>query len=140
MSKRGKEIYINKIEIIGRLTADPQLKVINGDVQVCTFTVAVNRRFNREETDFFPVTVWRETAINCNKFLAKGNLVGICGSLQIRKYDDKDGIKRIAVDLQADEVDFLTPKSENDSTDKSTENKTPSVSELKEVEDDDMPF
>ncbi len=131
---------MNKIEIIGRLTADPQLKVINGDVQVCTFTVAVNRRFNREETDFFPVTVWRETAINCNKFLAKGNLVGICGSLQIRKYDDKDGIKRIAVDLQADEVYFLTPKSENDSTDKSTENKTPSVSELKEVEDDDMPF
>lgn len=131
---------MNKIEIIGRLTADPQLKVINGDVQVCTFTVAVNRRFNREETDFFPVTVWREIAINCNKFLAKGNLVGICGSLQIRKYDDKDGIKRIAVDLQADEVDFLTPKSENDSTDKSTENKTPSVSELKEVEDDDMPF
>ncbi len=60
--------------------------------------------------------------------------------MQIRKYDDKDGIKRIAVDLQADEVDFLTPKSENDSTDKSTENKTPSVSELKEVEDDDMPF
>ena len=131
---------MNKIEIIGRLTAAPQLKVINGDVQVSTFTVAVNRRFNREETDFFPVTVWRETAINCNKFLAKGNLVGICGSLQIRKYDDKDGIKRIAVDLQADEVDFLTPKSENDSTDKSTENKTPSVSELKEVEDDDMPF
>ena len=95
---------MNKIQIIGRLTADPELRSTGSGVQVCSFTVAVNRRFNRDETDFFPVTVWRDAAVNCNKFLAKGSQVGVCGSLQIRRYDDKDGIKRTAVDLQADEV------------------------------------
>ena len=105
---------MNKIQIIGRLTADPELRSTGSGVQVCSFTVAVNRRFNREETDFFPVTVWREAAVNCNKFLAKGSQVGVCGSLQIRRYDDKDGIKRTAIDLQADEVEFLSARNERD--------------------------
>ncbi len=130
---------MNKIQIIGRLTADPELRSTGIGVQVCSFTVAVNRRFNREETDFFPVTVWREAAVNCNKFLAKGSQVGVCGSLQIRRYDDKDGIKRTAIDLQADEVEFLSAR--NESAPASPNNKPEvKVSELDEVEDDDMPF
>ena len=130
---------MNKIQIIGRLTADPELRSTCSGVQVCSFTVAVNRRFNREETDFFPVTVWREAAVNCNKFLAKGSQVGVCGSLQIRRYDDKDGIKRTAIDLQADEVEFLSAR--NESAPASPNNKPEvKVSELDEVEDDDMPF
>ncbi len=130
---------MNKIQIIGRLTADPELRSTGSGVQVCSFTVAVNRRFNREETDFFPVTVWREAAVNCNKFLAKGSQVGVCGSLQIRRYDDKDGIKRTAIDLQADEVEFLSAR--NESAPASPNNKPEvKVSELDEVEDDDMPF
>ena len=130
---------MNKIQIIGRLTADPELRSTGSGVQVCSFTVAVNRRFNREETDFFPVTVWREAAVNCNKFLAKGSQVGVCGSLQIRRYDDKDGIKRTAIDLQADEVEFLS--SRNEGAPASPNNKPEvKVSELDEVEDDDMPF
>ena len=130
---------MNKIQIIGRLTADPELRSTGSGVQVCSFTVAVNRRFNREETDFFPVTVWREAAVNCNKFLAKGSQGGVCGSLQIRRYDDKDGIKRTAIDLQADEVEFLSAR--NESAPASPNNKPEvKVSELDEVEDDDMPF
>lgn len=130
---------MNKIQIIGRLTADPELRSTGSGVQVCSFTVAVNRRFNREETDFFPVTVWKEAAVNCNKFLAKGSQVGVCGSLQIRRYDDKDGIKRTAIDLQADEVEFLSAR--NESAPASPNNKPEvKVSELDEVEDDDMPF
>ena len=130
---------MNKIQIIGRLTADPELRSTGSGVQVCSFTVAVNRRFNREETDFFPVTVWRGAAVNCNKFLAKGSQVGVCGSLQIRRYDDKDGIKRTAIDLQADEVEFLSAR--NESAPASPNNKPEvKVSELDEVEDDDMPF
>ena len=130
---------MNKIQIIGRLTADPELRSTGSGVQVCSFTVAVNRRFNREETDFFPVTVWREAAVNCNKFLAKGSQVGVCGSLQIRRYDDKDGIKRTAIDLQADEVEFLSAR--NESAPASPNNKPEvKVSELDEVEVDDMPF
>ena len=130
---------MNRIQIIGRLTANPELKSTSNGTQVCTFTVAVNRRFNREETDFFPVTVWRETAVHCNKYLAKGSQVAVCGELQIRRYDDKDGIKRTAIDLQADEVEFLSAR--NESAPASPNNKPEvKVSELDEVEDDDMPF
>ncbi len=132
---------MNKIQLIGRLTADPELKSTNNGLQVCSFTVAVNRRFNREETDFFPVTVWREAAVNCSKYLAKGSQVGVCGAVQIRRYEDKDGIKRTAIDIQADEVEFLTSKSESGaaSNNVSTPKKT-NVAQLEQVDDDEMPF
>lgn len=128
---------MNRIQIIGRLTANPELKSTSNGTQVCTFTVAVNRRFNREETDFFPVTVWREMAINCNKYLAKGSQVAVCGALQIRRYDDKDGIKRTAIDLQADEVEFLSKAVENKSNNAFRQT---TIDELEEVDDDDMPY
>ena len=95
---------MNKIQIIGRLTAKPELKVTNNGINVCSFTVAVNRRFNRDETDYFPTTVWRDAALNCNKYLDKGSQIGISGAIQIRNYSDKDGIKKTAIDIQADEV------------------------------------
>lgn len=132
---------MNRIQIIGRLTADPELRSTGNGVQVCTFTVAVNRRFNRDETDFFPVTVWREAAVNCNKFLAKGSQVGVSGSLQIRRYDDKDGIKRTAIDIQADEVEFLSSRNEATASNPAqNSSKEIRVSELKEVDDDQLPF
>lgn len=130
---------MNKIQIIGRLTANPELRTIGTGLQVCTFNVAVSRRFNRDEVDFFPVTTWRDVAINCNKYLAKGSQVGVCGSLQIRRYEDKDGIKRTAVDLQAEEVEFLSQKStESQQTNVATKQTT--IDDLMEVDDDDMPF
>lgn len=131
---------MNKIQIIGRLTADPELRSTGSGVQVCSFTVAVNRRFNRDETDFFPVTVWREAAVNCNKFLAKGSQVGVCGSLQIRRYDDKDGIKRTAIDLQADEVEFLSARGDSPAPTNNKQAPEVEVSKLEEVDDGDMPF
>ncbi len=130
---------MNKIQIIGRLTADPELRSTASGLQVCTFTVAVSRRYNREETDFFPVTVWREVAVNCNKYLAKGSQVGVCGSLQIRKYEDKDGIKRTAIDLQAEEVEFLSQKS-TESQPTNVAPKQTTIDDMIEVDDEDMPF
>ncbi len=139
---------MNRINIIGRLTADPELKSIGSGIQVCTFTVAVNRRFNKDETDFFPVTVWRDAAVNCNKYLAKGSQVGVSGSLQIRHYEDKDGVKRTAVDLQADEIEFLGMKNETKESQPAEENKSNkqenskqvNIDDLKEIEVDNMPF
>lgn len=129
---------MNKIQIIGRLTADPELRTTPNGVQVCSFNVAVTRRFNRDETDFFPVTVWREAAVNCNKFLVKGSQVGVSGSIQIRRYEDNTGVKRTAVDIQADEVEFLSGRSDSAN---SKPNKEFNVSELEEVEDGgEMPF
>lgn len=138
---------MNRIQIIGRLTANPELKSTNSGVQICTFTVAVNRRFNREETDYFPVIVWRESAVHCNKYLAKGSQVAVCGSIQIRKYEDKDGIKHTAIDFQAEEVEFLSGKNEtkesqvaNESkSSKKAEQKQVSVEDLEEV-DEELPF
>lgn len=143
---------MNRMQIVGRLTADPELRATNSGIQLCTFTVAVNRRSNREEADFFPVTVWREAAVNCNKYLVKGSQVGVCGSIQLRRYEDKEGIKRTAIDLQADEVEFLSSKNDigvnpsaNNSantTSKNVASPAPErkVSELEEVDDGDMPF
>lgn len=134
---------MNKIQLIGRLTADPELRTTNSGVQVCSFTVAVNRRFNRDETDFFPVVVWRDAAVNCNKFLTKGSQVGVSGSVQIRRYEDKDGIKRTAIDVQADEVEFLSSKGESNASNNNSASKSKSeinVAELEEVDDGDVPW
>lgn len=136
---------MNRIQIIGRLTANPELKSTSNGTQVCTFTVAVSRRFNREETDFFPVTVWRETAVHCNKYLTKGSQVAVCGELQIRRYDDKNGSRRIAVDLQADEVEFIGMKSnskdnQSGKSSKPVEQKQVDIDSMEECDDDDMPF
>lgn len=126
---------MNRISIIGRLVADPELRTTNNGVQVCSFRVAVNRRFKSDETDFFPVSVWREAGLNCNKFLRKGSQVAVTGQLQIRNYE-QDGVKRMAIDIMADEVEFLTPKSES-----GTNYEKPVVKELEEVSDGgDMPF
>ena len=135
---------MNKIHLIGRLTAEPELRTTNSGVQVCTFTVAVNRRFNRDETDFFPIVVWREMAVNCSKFLSKGSQVSVVGAVQMRRYDDKDGIKRTAIDVQAEEVEFLSTRSESAGNSQpsnvNSSAKPSATAGLVEIEDDDMPF
>lgn len=98
---------MNKITIIGRTTDKPELKQTPNGVAVSTFTVAVNRRFNREMTDFIPVTAWRGLAENCAKYVDKGQQIAVTGELQTRKYEDKDGNKRTAFEISADDVEFL---------------------------------
>lgn len=108
---------MNKAILIGRLTRDPELRTTsNTGVSVCTFTVAVDRRRSRDrekEADFIPVVVWREQAENCAKYLRKGSQVGVCGSIQVRNYDAQDGTKRYVTEVVADEVQFLTSRSES---------------------------
>ena len=105
---------MNKITLLGRLTADPELRSTQNGTAVCTFALAVDRRFAREdgerEADFIPVVVWRGLAETCGKYLAKGKKAAVCGSLQTRKYDDKQGNKRTALEVIADEVEFLRPR------------------------------
>ena len=103
---------MNKAMIIGNLTRDPELRKTASDISVCTFTVAVSRQFNRDETDFIPVVVWRGLADNCSKYLAKGRKVAVFGRIQTRNYDDKDGNRRYVTEIIADDVEFLTPKGE----------------------------
>lgn len=125
---------MNRITIIGRLVADPELRTTNTGVQVCSFTVAVNRRFKSDDTDFFPVSVWREAGVNCNKYLRKGSQVAVCGQLQIRRYE-QEGVKKTAIDIMADEVEFLSPKGDGTASEKAP------VKELEEINDGgEMPF
>lgn len=134
---------MNKIFLIGNLTRDPELSETNSGISVCRFSVAVNRRRTgdgEQQTDFFNVTAWRGLAENVARFCKKGNKVAVSGSIQIRQYEDRDGQKRTSVDVNADEVEFLTPKNaERDESDYvPAAKKKPALEEFDD--DSDIPF
>lgn len=134
-----------KAFIIGNLTRDPELRSTQSGVSVCSFTVAVNRRSRqnnaedgRQEADFVRVTTWRQMAENCNRFLAKGRKVGVTGTLTLQSFTGNDGQQRFQMELQADEVEFLTPRSEQGSGAPAAQ--TDAESGFVKVDDDDLPF
>ncbi len=102
---------LNKVILIGRLTHDPELRYTPNGNAVTKFTLAVNRSFkNRQgerEADFIDIVVWQKQAENCANYLGKGRLVAVEGRLQIRSYDDSQGIRRKASEVVADNVRFL---------------------------------
>jgi single-strand DNA-binding protein len=108
---------INKAIIIGNLTKDPEARATTSGISVCSFTVAVQRRFkdaNGERgADFIPVVVWRTQADNCAKYLSKGSKVAVSGSIQTRNYEAQDGTKRYVTEIIADEVEFLNTKAKD---------------------------
>ena len=112
---------LNRIVIIGRLTRDPEMRQTPSGTAVCAFTLAVDRSFKsaagERETDFIPVVVWRQLGETCGRYLAKGKLAAVDGRLQIRSYKDKDGNNRIAAEVVADNVRFLSPKSDDGEVD-----------------------
>ena len=102
---------LNKVILIGRLTQDPELRYAPGGVAVARFTLAVNRaRLNKQgerETDFIDVVVWQKQAETCANYIRKGRLVAVEGRLQVRSYDDSQGIRRKAAEVVAETVRFL---------------------------------
>lgn len=102
---------MNKAIIIGNLTRAPETRA-GGEHKLCMFTVAVQRRFKRDEADFIPVVTWRKLAENCELYLRKGSKVAVCGEIRTRSYDAQDGTKRYVTEIQADEVTFLDSKQE----------------------------
>ena len=99
---------------IGRLTRDPELRKTESGTSVVSFTVAVNRRFNREETDFINVVAWNQTADFLAKYGDKGALVGVEGRIQTRNYEDKDGKMVYVTEVVADNVQLLESKAKAD--------------------------
>jgi len=108
---------LNKIILIGRLTRDPELRYTAGGVPVTKFNLAVDRPFSNQkgerEADFIDIVVWRAQAETCANYLSKGRLVAVEGRLQIRSYDDNQGIRRKAADVVADNVRFLDKAKES---------------------------
>lgn len=102
---------LNKIILIGRLTADPDLRYTPSEsIPVAQFTLAVDRPFKsggEKETDFIRIVTWRKQAENCANYLSKGSKAAVEGRLQIRSYEDRDGINRTIAEVVANEVKFL---------------------------------
>ena len=100
---------INSVTIIGRTTAMPNIRTISGDKKVATFTVAVNRNYKNKngdyDTDFIPIIAYRSVDF-ISKYVGKGDMVGIRGSISVRNYE-KDGQKRTATEVLAEEVQLI---------------------------------
>lgn len=109
---------MNKVILIGNLTRDPELSETNSGIAVCRFGLAVNRQYSssdgERETDFFQVTAWRGTGENVARYCKKGHKVAVVGSIQMRNYEDREGVKRTAVDIVAQDVEFLTQKARDE--------------------------
>ncbi|MDF2566549.1 MAG: single-stranded DNA-binding protein [Oscillospiraceae bacterium] len=105
---------LNKAILMGRITADPELKHTPNNVSVVSFSLAVNRTFTTKggerQTDFIDVVAWRQTADFVGKYFRKGQLMAVEGSIQTRTYEDKNGNKRKAVEIVADQVHFAESK------------------------------
>ena len=102
----------NKVILIGNMTADPELKQTAGGVSVCSFSIAVNRRFakadqGQQNVDFINIVTWRQQAEFVSRYFKKGNPILICGQLQTRSWNDNQGQKRYATEVVADEVSFV---------------------------------
>ncbi|MEA4914583.1 MAG: single-stranded DNA-binding protein [Christensenella sp.] len=109
---------MNKILIIGNLTGEPELRATPSGITVCSFTIAVNRRHEdktgERQADYFRISAWRQLGESCGRFLTKGRKVAVVGELQARLYDAKDGSARMSLDVQADKVEFLSPRTQDD--------------------------
>ena len=129
---------MNKVFLIGRLTKDPELHRTSNGVAVSNFSLAVSREYadsdGNRETDFFTVTAWRAQAENCVKYLKKGSKIAVAGTIQNREFTDKDHVKRTVSEIQAQQVEFLSPKDDDVVT--ATKVREP----LEEITDNVLPF
>lgn len=149
---------MNKAILVGRLTADPELKVTTSGTKVCSFSLAVNRRFVRageeRKADFINCVAWRQTAEFICNYFAKGRMLGVVGSIQTRDWTDNDGRKRYATEVIVDEAYFTeskgssegVPRSE-DSWQRPAQSAPQSFDSLPDggdfmpgISDDDLPF
>ena len=127
---------MNKLTIIGNLTKDPELRTTTSGVNVCSFRVAVNRRHgDKDETDFFNVSAWRERGELCAKFLQKGKKVCVIGPVSVRTYET-GGKFAASLEVTADEIEFISPRVSDPEPAKEPEQ----TGGFTAVEPDDLPF
>ena len=103
----------NKVILIGNMTADPELKQTTSGASVCSFSIAVNRRFakadqGQQTVDFINIVAWRQQAEFVSRYFKKGNPILVCGQIQNRSWTDNQGQKRYVTEIQADEISFVS--------------------------------
>lgn len=144
---------MNQFYGIGNLVRDPEVRTTNAGIKVCNFTIAINRRMKNngeQQTDFLNIVAWRQLAELCEKYLSKGKKVAVIGSIQVRNYEDKNGVKRTSWDILADEVEFLSHADKGARKEMeyraeerqaiATEGNTPPDTGFTQVEDSELPF
>ena len=143
-------INLNKVILGGRLTSQPELKQTPQGVSVATFSIAVNRRGKKDETDFINCVAWRQTAEHICKYFGKGSSICIVGQIQVRSWSDSNGNKRYVTEVIADEAYFVDSKADGNegaytypSAPKTPQNANFAVTQatFEDVStDDDLPF
>lgn len=140
---------MNKLTIIGNLTRDPELRTTSSGINVCSFTVAVNRRRssanNQPEADFFRVSAWRQLGENCQRYLAKGRKVCVMGPVSVSSYTANDGSTRFSLEVTADDVEFLSSRSDDAGAGYAPAPAAQPAAHMaekgfEEVDDEDLPF
>ena len=125
---------MNKVILIGRLVKDPEMRYTQSGKGVCSFNLAVDRRFSKEgqqTADFIPIVAWNKLAEICGDNLVKGRRISVEGRMQVRNYDAQDGTKRYVTEVIADEVEFLDSKRDGQARD---------ILITKDVPDEEIPF
>lgn len=132
---------MNRLNIIGNVCRDPELRTTQTGISVCSFTVAVNRRHGKDEqqpqADFFRVTAWRSLGETCGKYLHKGTKVAVVGAVSVSTYQAQDGSTRASLDVNAEDVEFLSAKGAEQA---SPEGTAPAAGGMEEVTDEELPF
>ena len=105
---------LNKVILMGHMTADPELKQTTSGISVCSFSIGVNRRYSKadqgqQSVDFINIVSWRQQAEFVSRYFKKGSSIIVCGSLQTRNWTDNQGQKRYVTEVVADEVSFGAP-------------------------------
>lgn len=140
---------LNCAVIMGRITADPELRTVGNGQSVCGFSVAVERNYavnGQRKTDFINVVAWRQTAEFVAKYFQKGQMIAVQGSIQTRDYEDRNGNKRTATEIVAESVSFTGSKEETTSGQQGrkpaqrTAQAKPEPNLSVEVDDDELPF
>ena len=146
---------INNVVLMGRLVATPELRSTGTGVSVASFTIAVDRAYAKQgeqrQADFIDCVAWRNTAEFITRYFQKGSMIAITGNIQTRNYEDKNGIKRKAVEVVVDSASFCGSKAESGTTGGYSAPAAPaapapsftsgSESDFEEIsEDDDLPF
>ena len=141
---------LNHIVIMGRLTRDPELRHTQSGTAVASFSLAVDRDYSsrdggERQTDFINIVAWRQSAEFVAKYFKKGNLIGIEGSIQTRRYQDKNGNNRTAFEVVANNVQFVESKRDtapqnNDAPATFSNADVNDFADLGDATDDDLPF
>ena len=123
---------LNKVILMGHMTADPELKQTASGISVCSFSIGVNRRFSKadqgqQSVDFINIVAWRQQAEFVSRYFKKGSSIIVCGSIQTRNWTDNNGQKRYVTEVVADEVSFGAPAASQSGERVQTQNYTPSA-------------